>query len=297
MTLQEFNKFLTKYRKSNGDSLLPKTITMYLYYIEPYYDKFSRLQSARLLAAAQEVLEKRPSMVFFATLRMYFLFRGYDKSSDVFMNLVRPKKRADSKSSIRYLQGKIISRGELQRLLTNSDDFGKMVFSVLFDTGCRRSEILSVKLKDIMLIKNRTSEAAAFIDIIGKGFRARRVFLTESSLSYIRQYYTITDFANDDRHLIHFFDASGKSLKYQESAFYNYVIDQTTKILGRACSPHQFRASLATHLSDMGSDVLSISRLLGHSNISTTQIYTRSSKLPALKAFSRINDDENEAVQ
>lgn len=292
MAIEEYQKFLRKYQKTNGDKLLPKTIEMYSYYITPVIDDLDNINDATaLVAKMQELLEKRPTMTYYAAFKMYLLMQGHEKNSIVFKTLLRPKKRADSRSSLRYLQGKLVSRSELKRLYDESDDFTKMIFSVLFDTGCRRSEILSIRQKDIIISKQPKNNIYGYVDVIGKGYKNRRVFLTKESVDLIKK---IHPRRNSEAPLIEFYGADKKPVKYQDTALYNHVKKHTERILGRSCSPHQFRASLASHLSDMGSDVLSISRLLGHSDISTTQIYTRSSKLPAMKAFSHINDDAGE---
>jgi len=282
--IDQFQKYLTKYQKRNGDKLLPRTIENYLYYMERYTDELSKLKGDALVQKCNEYLKARPSMPFYSAIRKWFEFIG---EKELASKLEKPPKRANSQSSLRYLQSKILSRGELKRLYDESDDFTRMIFSILYDTGCRRSEVLSIRHKDIEVLKQPKDNIYVKIQIIGKGYKSRTVYLTKESLDLIRKVYPKK---RPESMLIEFRKPDGNLYKFQEDALYRHVKKWCRKILGRDISPHNLRATLASHLSDTGADVLGISRLLGHADIGTTQIYTRSSVYPAKQAFQHIKD-------
>ncbi len=281
-----FQNFLLKYQKNNGDKLLPNTIDRYTYYLKSY--DLSNLDGQELVDKMQDVINHRPAQVLFATFRMYLQFRGYDKHHELYKKLIPPRKRANSQSSYRFFQSKTLSKTEVDKLIDESDSFGKMLFLLMFDTGMRRSEILSVRHKDINILRKPKNEIYAKISILGKGEKNRSVYLRKQSVEAIKKLYP---YKIPEKKLIEFYGDDGKLLKCQDSALYYYVKKEIKRILGRNLSPHSLRHALGKHLADVGSDVLSISKYLGHSDVKITQIYTRGNIHQGQQAFKNINKD------
>lgn len=141
----------------------------------------------------------------------------------------------------------------------------RAMLETLYSCGIRVSELVGLDVSDIDFI-------SGVIKVLGKGSKERIVPIGEEALSSIRRY----------------IDRRNKKAKDKDAAFLNNhgrrltdrsvrrVIDRYI----RACSieekisPHSLRHSFATHLLDRGADLRSVQELLGHMNLSTTQIYT-----------------------
>jgi integrase/recombinase XerC/integrase/recombinase XerD len=160
----------------------------------------------------------------------------------------------------------------------DGDGFWKLrdraVLETLYSTGCRISELVSLDLADLDL-KNRSAL------VMGKGSKERNVFLGAEALAVLREYLSLRE-----QHL-----RGGKSspdLDAQKALFINHrgkrITDRGVRFVlasylraanfGKRVTPHTFRHSFATHLLDRGADIRAVQELLGHSSLTTTQVYT-----------------------
>ncbi len=140
----------------------------------------------------------------------------------------------------------------------------KSILELLYGSALRVSEICSLNIGDID-IRNSS------VKVIGKGSKQRIVPIGTKSLDTIKQYLNINDDQLGNNSL--FKDKDGKRV----TRFYIYQI--TKKYLKRVTdinkkSPHILRHSAATHMLDNEADILAVKEILGHENLSTTQIYT-----------------------
>lgn len=166
---------------------------------------------------------------------------------------------------------------DIEKILNfpNQENYTKTIYTIrdlliielLYDTGCRATELASIKLKDI-------NESEKSIKVLGKGSKERVVFFGEYTLDTLQAYLK-------DRELI----LDGKSSEYlfvsKESGSLTtrriaQIIDSVMKIvtIKNNVTPHTLRHTFATHLLNNGADLRSVQELLGHSSLSTTQIYT-----------------------
>lgn len=147
-----------------------------------------------------------------------------------------------------------------QRKFTRTRD--KLILSLLYSSGLRVSELVSLKVNDIDL-KDRT------IRIRGKGNKDRMVLFDQKTKKLIEDY--LHERTWESEYL--FLNRFGKPLtpRYIQITIKNYAIKAGIK---KKVTPHILRHSFATHLLKNGVDIRAIQQLLGHSNLSTTQIYT-----------------------
>lgn len=144
----------------------------------------------------------------------------------------------------------------------------KAMFELLYATGLRVSELVSLKFNDIDLNND-------FVRVIGKGSKERIVPVSDLAIKwlsiYLNQYRPIILKNRDSEYL--FISNALKPITRQ--GFFK-IIKQEVKRAGinKDVSPHVLRHSFATHLLNHGADLRVIQELLGHSDISTTQIYT-----------------------
>ena len=171
---------------------------------------------------------------------------------------------------------KFLEYADIEKLLdsltldTPYETRNKAMFETLYATGVRVSELMKIKISNYNSLES-------IIKIEGKGNKERIVILNESARNAIEEY--IASARNkltkhDTSYL--FLNSHGNALSRQ--GFYR-ILKMKANLVGiESISPHQFRHSIATHMIENGADLRSVQELLGHSDISTTEIYTHLSK-------------------
>jgi len=144
----------------------------------------------------------------------------------------------------------------------------RAIFETLYSTGCRVSELSGLRIADVDLDAGRAR-------VTGKGAKDRTVFLSGQAVDAIRAWLPYRQArilaTSSETHL--FLNARSGPLSSRGIA---YVVERRALGTGlrKHLSPHGFRHSFATHLVGRGADIRVVQALLGHENISTTQIYT-----------------------
>ena len=146
------------------------------------------------------------------------------------------------------------------------------MIKILYSTGIRVSELVELKLSSLYEKKN-------FIFISGKGNKERLVPVDQNTLTTIEKYLKVrieflkTD-KNEDKWL--FPSRNSKLGHITRQRFHQLlkVLCKEANIESKYVSPHKLRHAFASHLLANGMDLRSLQMLLGHSDISTTQIYT-----------------------
>jgi integrase/recombinase XerD len=178
---------------------------------------------------------------------------------------------------------KILSEGDILKLIdaayAQEGPEGKRLvcfLELLYATGLRVSELMSLPMADVGAAL-RTDRVPAPLNVVGKGKKERVVLLSQKALEAVRTYLDIRPF----------FERTGRSTKwlFPSTSKQEYLtrqrLGQLLKQLALEAgiplgcvSPHVIRHAFATHLLNRGADLLSLQKLLGHSDISTTEIYT-----------------------
>jgi len=170
---------------------------------------------------------------------------------------------------------KYLDLDEVDRLLAQPDTStprgirDKALIELLYATGLRVTELLSLKPGDISL-------DAGYLTCIGKGDKERIVPLGQTAADWIRRY--VADarpaLVKGRKSAWLFVNAKGGT-QLSRVGFWKILKQYGIKAgVSRELSPHVLRHSFATHLLERGADLRAIQMMLGHADLSTTQIYT-----------------------
>lgn len=153
--------------------------------------------------------------------------------------------------------------------LSNAYDFrNKAMLELMYSSGLRVSELVELKIKDIDLDNG-------YVKCFGKGSKERIVPIGEIAVDYLKKYiYEYRDSMKKGYYTENvFLNNHGKKISRQGFFLIIKEIAKEKKI-EKNITPHMLRHSFATHLLNNGADLRTIQEMLGHSSITTTQIYT-----------------------
>ena len=201
-------------------------------------------------------------------LRMFHKFLHSEGVVDA-----NPADRIEAPKSLKKLPD-TLSPQEVERLLDaprgekNLDYRDRAMFEILYATGLRVSELINIKLSDLQL-------DVGYLVAFGKRSKQRIVPIGEEAVS------ALVDYLKLARPLLEketgapevFLNRSGQGLTRQ--GFWKIIKRRAQQTgINKNITPHTLRHSFATHLLDNGADLRSVQMMLGHADISTTQIYT-----------------------
>jgi site-specific recombinase XerD len=273
-------EFLEYLEINKGRSL--KTITNYDRYLSKFFEYSSQggqapikdpkditddvVQKFRLHLNRKE-LKRKTQNYYLIALRM---FLKYLSKKEV-MSLA-PEKIELAKVPERDLD--LITEQELRRLMDAPDDEikglrDKAILELLFSTGLRVSELCSLNREHIT--ENQTGE----FSIRGKGEKVRVVFLSDTAKMSIMKY--LKERVDLDEALfVSLQTATNKEPSRLTSRSIERIIKHYAIKAGisKKVTPHVIRHCFATDLLSAGADLRSVQSMLGHANITTTQIYT-----------------------
>ena len=182
---------------------------------------------------------------------------------------------------------KVLSEEEVNKILeiklkTNFDYRNKAMLELMYSSGLRVSELINLNVNDIDL-ENDT------VKIFGKGSKERIVPIGETAKQVVKEYLPQRDL------LIKKYNLQTKKFLILENGrmitrqdVYTFIHAQG-KLINKNISPHTLRHSFATHLLENGADLRIVQELLGHSDVSTTQLYTHISKKRLKEVYFSIN--------
>lgn len=174
----------------------------------------------------------------------------------------------------------VLSPAEIRQLLASTYNHKhRVMLSLIYAAGLRRSELLNLRPSDI------DGDSGQLFIRAGKGKKDRCIFLSEKSLQMLRTYYKAY------RPKTWLFEGEKPGSQYTESSIQN-VFRTSMKRSGirKPATLHSLRHSFATHLMNSGTDTRIIQELLGHSSIKTTEIYTHVSTKELKKIKSPFDD-------
>ena len=168
----------------------------------------------------------------------------------------------------------ILNEHEIELLLnqpSSSTPIGlrdKAMIELLYATGVRVSELVNLKLSDIDL-------NVGYIKVRGKGSKERFVPIGEKAISVLKEYIDKARAKFDKKKGSPYLFLNNRGKPFSRQGFWKILKAYARKAgVKKRITPHIIRHSFATHLLKNGADLRSVQMMLGHSDISTTQIYT-----------------------
>jgi integrase/recombinase XerD len=195
-----------------------------------------------------------------------FLARGHHIEVDPTLKLDPPKK------SPRF--PRTVSEEDVEALLGQPDAAtplglrDRAMLEVLYASGLRVSELVRLKLAEV-------SYDMGVVRVFGKGAKERLVPLGEEAIAWLGRYSKEARPALLGKRSSDYVFVTGRGAPMTRQAFWHLIKKRAGAALpGKSLSPHTLRHAFATHLLNHGADLRVVQLLLGHADISTTQIYT-----------------------
>ncbi len=206
-----------------------------------------------------------------SSLKTFFNFLLKKKliSANPFADQIMPKKPISLPKSISEDDVvKLLDAPKVDSLIGLRD---RAMLELLYASGVRISELVNIKFSDLDLDRN-------IIKVFGKGSKERLVPFGEDAAQWISAYIDERK-KNKDLASIKYIFLNNRGTKISRHAFWHRLKEYCLEIgLKQDISPHTLRHAFATHLLNRGADLRSVQVLLGHSDLSTTQIYTHIAK-------------------
>ena len=187
-------------------------------------------------------------------------------SSDPTLDITAPK----MKRSI----PEVLSIEEIEKLLTAPDIStfeglrDSAMLELLYASGLRVSELVELTLNDL-------NNEHGYVIVYGKGSKERLVPVGQTSLKKIKDYLDLSRSNLLKNRISDYLFITKRGSNFTRQGIWKIIKNYSGRIgIEKSISPHTIRHSFATHLLENGADLRTIQMLLGHSDISTTQIYT-----------------------
>ncbi|MBI2040243.1 tyrosine-type recombinase/integrase [Candidatus Microgenomates bacterium] len=264
LTIKNYDHYLRRFQDFTGE-IDPKNIDLNL--IRKYRLYLSRWSDPKTKKGLKRVTQN----YFMIALRAFLRYLAR-----IDIATLSPEKVELGETEARPL--KVLDEAHLKQLLDAPDTSKKYgirdraILETLFSTGLRVSELASLNQDTINLGRRE-------FGIVGKGGKERVVFISDSAADWLEKYLT----ARKDTFKPLFIRFQGKvdqtnngeSMRLTPRSI-ERIVEKYVKMLGLSvkATPHTLRHSFATDLLINGADIRSVQEMLGHSNISTTQIYT-----------------------
>lgn len=203
-----------------------------------------------------------------ATLRTYYKFLLREKIVEInpLDKVIAPKTSKNLPEFVEDIKmSRLLDDIEFKNNFEGVRD--KLILEMFYSTGMRLSELVGLKMKDVDLYTNN-------VKVLGKRNKERLIPFTKELRKSIDKYilYRLDEFPDTEEETFFLTNKGDKCYQKFVYRIVNYYLSKVTTQSKR--SPHILRHTFATHMLNAGADLNAIKEILGHANLSATQIYT-----------------------
>ena len=259
--------------------LSQNTVKAYEADISAFINWIKENTKLKLKDIKEENINKYISYLFELNLKSSSVNRKISSIKSLYMFLVKKNilKNSPINEVIAPKQEKYLpfsmSEDEVDKLLNSPKPSNKIekrdkaMIEMLYATGMRISELVNLKITDI-------DTQRCVVKVLGKGSKERLIPFGEAALESLNAYLSDREESTSKEIFL-----SNRRTKISRIAFWHRIkLYLSRENLKNSISPHTLRHAFATHLLNRGADLRSVQLLLGHSDLSTTQIYTHIAK-------------------
>lgn len=233
-----------------------------------------------LVDLGSEKLSENSRRRLISAVRGFYKFLMFDGhvTKNPAEDLVAPQKGV-------YLP-RFLNRAQIEMLLAAPDtstEYGlrdRAILELMYASGLRVSEAVNLKMHEVDI-------DAGILTCTGKGSKTRRVPVGSSAVEWLKSYLAVRRKLENIVVDKMFVNSNGRPITRQ--SIYLSITEYASKCGLESVSPHTLRHSFATHLVQNNADIRSVQQMLGHADISTTQIYTHITSTQLKKNYDRFH--------
>ena len=256
----DLDRFILSFPKTLSDLNQIDKDMIYNFLSEEFDKNYKSKTIARRLASIKSLFK--------------YLIRSEQISQNPSINIKTPKVE---KKLPNFVDIKVIDKlMEIPDIKTTKGLRDRAIIELFYSTGIRLSELANLDLSSIIIDSNKnTGEENYMVKVLGKGEKEKIIPFGKEAKYWIDKYLNTRGFSINSGlgNLPLFANSKEKPVAYStiKRRIRNYI-----KLVseGEGLGPHILRHSFATHMIDRGADIRSVQELLGHSSLSSTQIYT-----------------------
>lgn len=217
-----------------------------------------------IVSLSEKKIQKRSINRKLSSLRSFYLYLLKIGEIQVSPLETIPSLKFYAEKQIPISEEEMENLGEILEI-ESENSLEKLIIETLYQTGMRKSELCNILLEQVDFSKSE-------IFVKGKGNKQRVVPVSENLLKRMQEYVAIRK-PNEDSGIYFFVRENGKKLseKFVYSVVNRYLSLITLK---KKKSPHILRHSFATHVLNNGAEISKVKKILGHSSLASTQVYT-----------------------
>ena len=225
---------------------------------------------------SESKISKRSINRKLSSLRSFFLFLL--KVGDI---VVSPLENIQSlkfyaEKQIPFSEAEMVALASIENKPKSGSFLKELIIETLYQTGMRKAELTSLLLNHVDFSKKE-------LKVIGKGNKSRIIPISDQLVESFKRYLKVRK-PLEENEMYFFINEKGKKVndKFVYSAVNTYLSLVTSKT---KTSPHILRHSFATHVLENGAEISKVKKLMGHSSLSSTQVYTTANIEQLKKVF------------